>query len=114
MVDAVRLRDEPVDAPPAPVRWRGAACAPPGQAPAPAIGARLRDGSVPIDADGGWLHDIAVVETHVVAPACSDAFAAGRDLAAATVRDRVVRLPALTARLPVPPASRPEPERRRG
>ena len=58
--------------------------------------AGLSDGSVPVDADGGWLHNIAG-ETHVVAPACFEAFAAGRDLAAATVRNRVVRLHALTA-----------------
>ena len=37
--------------------------------------AGLRDGSVPVDAD--WLHDIAG-ETHLVAPACFEAFATGR------------------------------------
>lgn len=61
------------------------------------VGAGLRGGSVPANADGGWLHDIAR-ETYVVAPACFEAFAARRDLAAATVRNRVVRLPALIAR----------------
>ena len=35
------------------------------------------DGSVPVNAAGGWLHDIAG-ETYVVAPACFEAFAAGR------------------------------------
>ena len=53
--------------------------------------AGLCDGPVPADADGGWLQDIAG-ETYVVAPACFEAFAAGRDLAAAIVRNRVVRL----------------------
>ena len=57
----------------------------------------LRDGPVPANADGGWLHDIAGA-AYVVAPARFEAFAAGRDLAAATVRDRVVRLHALTVR----------------
>ena len=44
--------------------------------------AGLRDGSVPADADGGRLHDIAD-ETEVVAPTRFEAFADGRDLAAA-------------------------------
>ena len=57
----------------------------------------LSDGSVPVNADGAWLQNIAG-ETYVVAPACFEAFAAGWDLAAATVRNRVVRLHALTAR----------------
>ena len=61
------------------------------------VRAGLRDGSVPVNAEGGLLHDIAD-ETYVVAPARFEAFVAGRDLAAATVRSRVVRLPALTAR----------------
>ena len=52
--------------------------------------AGLRDGPVPADTDGGWLHNIAD-ETHVVAPARFEAFAAGRNRAAATVRSRVVR-----------------------
>ena len=76
----------------------------PKRAPPPAIGgegagwqwinwvrAGLRDGSVPVSADGAWLHNIAG-EAYVVAPACFEAFAAGRELAAATVRNRVVRL----------------------
>ena len=42
-------------------------------------GARLRDCSVPVGADGGRLHDIAG-ETHAVAPARFEASAAGRDL----------------------------------
>ena len=75
-----------------------------GQAPPPAIGgegagwewinwvrAGVRDGSVPINAAGAWLHNIAG-DAYVVAPACFEAFAAGRDLAPATVRNRVVRL----------------------
>ena len=51
----------------------------------------LRDGSVAINADGAWLHNIEG-EAYVVSPACFEAFAAGRDLAPATVRNRVVRL----------------------
>ena len=51
----------------------------------------LRDGSVPVNTRGAWLHNIAG-EAYVVAPACFEAFAAGRELAAATVRNRVVRL----------------------
>ena len=51
----------------------------------------LRDGSVPVNTAGGWLHNIAG-EAYVVAPACFEAFAAARDLAPATVRNRVVRL----------------------
>ena len=53
--------------------------------------AGLRDSSVPVDADGGRQFDIAD-ETYVVAPARIEALATGRDLAAATVRNRVVRL----------------------
>ena len=51
----------------------------------------LRDGSVPVNAAGAWLHNIAG-EAYAVAPACFEAFAAGRELAPATVRNRVVRL----------------------
>ena len=51
----------------------------------------LRDGSVPVNTAGAWLHNIEG-EAYVVAPACFEAFAAGRDLAPATVRNRVVRL----------------------
>ena len=76
----------------------------PARAPPPAIGGEgagwewinwvrsgIRDGSVPVNAAGGWLHNIAG-EAYVVSPACFEAFAAGRDLAPATVRNRVVRL----------------------
>ena len=51
----------------------------------------LRDGSVPVNAAGAWLHNI-VGEAYVVAPACFEAFAAERELAPGTVRNRVVRL----------------------
>ena len=44
--------------------------------------AEFRDGSVSADADGGRLYDITD-ETHMVAPACFEAVADGRDLAAA-------------------------------
>ena len=76
----------------------------PERTPPPAIGgegagwewinwarAGLRDGSVPVNAASAWLHNIAG-EAYVVAPACFEAFATGRDLAAATIRNRVVRL----------------------
>ena len=76
----------------------------PGRAPPPAIGgegagwewfnwarAGLRDGSVPVNAAGAWLHNIAG-DAYVVAPACFEAFAAERDLPPARVRNRVVRL----------------------
>ena len=55
------------------------------------VRAGLRDGSVPVNAPGAWLHNIEG-EAYAVSPACFEAFAAGRDLAAATVRNRVVRL----------------------
>ena len=51
----------------------------------------LRDGSVPANTAGAWLHNIAG-EAYVVSPACFEAFTAGRGIAAATVRNRVVRL----------------------
>ena len=51
----------------------------------------LRDGSVPVNAAGAWLHNIEG-EAYAVSPACFEAFAAGRGIAAATVRNRVVRL----------------------
>ena len=76
----------------------------PGRTPPPAIGGEgagwewinwvrtgLRDGSVPVNTTGAWLHNIEG-EAYVVAPACFEAFAAGRDLAPVTVRNRVVRL----------------------
>ena len=76
----------------------------PERTPPPAIGgegagwewinwvrAGLRDGSVAVNAEGAWLHNIAG-EAYVVTPACFEAFAAGRDLAPGTVRNRVVRL----------------------
>ena len=55
------------------------------------VRAGLRDGSVPVNIAGAWLHNIAG-EAYVVAPACFEAFAVGRDLAPATIRNRVVRL----------------------
>ena len=51
----------------------------------------IRDGSVPVNAPGAWLHNIEG-EAYAVSPACFEAFAAGRGIAAATVRNRVVRL----------------------
>ena len=55
------------------------------------VRAGLRDGSIQVNAAGAWLHNIEG-EAYVVAPACFEAFAAGRELAPATVRNRVVRL----------------------
>jgi len=55
------------------------------------VRAGLRDGSAPVNAASAWLHNIAG-EAYVVAPACFEAFAAGRELAPATIRNRVVRL----------------------
>ena len=55
------------------------------------VRAGLRDASVAVNAPGAWLHNIAG-EAYVVSPACFEAFAAGRELAPATVRNRVVRL----------------------
>ena len=82
----------------------GRAVAASGRAPPPAIGGEgagwewinwvregLRDGSVAVNAGGAWLHNIAG-EAYLVTPACVEAFAAGRDLAPATIRNRVVRL----------------------
>ena len=110
-------RGPAASAPPAPPAEEGAADRPhapqpqaataepePERAPPSAIGgegagwdwinwvrAGLRDGSVPVNAAGAWLHNIAG-EAYAVSPACFEAFAAGRDLAPATVRNRVVRL----------------------
>ena len=55
------------------------------------VRAGLRDGSVAVNAAGAWLHNIAD-EAFVVTPACFEAFAVARDLAPATIRNRVVRL----------------------
>ena len=55
------------------------------------VRAGLRDGSVPINGAGAWLHNIAG-EMYVVSAACFEEFAVGRELAAATDRNRVVRL----------------------
>ena len=76
----------------------------PERTPPPAIGgkgagwewinwvwASLHDGSVRVNAAGPWLHNIEG-EAYVVCPGCFEAFAAGRGIAAATVRNRVVRL----------------------
>ena len=104
-------RGPPVSTPAAPPAEEAAADrphAPQPQAatgdPAPAVGGEgagwewinwvrtgFRDGSVPVNAGGAWLHNIAG-EAYVVSPACFEAFAAGRDLGPATVRHRVVRL----------------------
>ena len=92
------------DPPDAPQPHGGTAEPAPERTPPPAIGgegagwewinwvrAGLRDGSVAVNTPGAWLHNIAG-EAYVVARACFEAFAAGRDLAPATVRNRVVRL----------------------
>ena len=95
---------EEVKADPAEAAQSQAASAEPEHTPPPAIGGEdagwewinwvrtgLRDGSVPVNAADGWLHHIAG-EAYVVSPACFEAFAAGRGIAPATVRNRVVRL----------------------
>ena len=92
------------DRPDAPLPQAATAEPAPERTPAPAIGgegagwewinwvrAGLRDGSVPVNAAGAWLHNIAG-EAYVVVPACFESFAAGQDLAPGTVRNRVVRL----------------------
>ena len=92
------------DRPEAPQPQPATAEAEPKRTPPPAIGgegagwewinwvrAGLRDGSVPVNTAGAWLHNIAG-KAYAVSPACFEAFAAGRDLAPATVRNRVVRL----------------------
>ena len=102
--DAPPAVEGAADRPDAP-QPQGATAEPaPERTPSPAIGgegagwewinwvrAGLRDGSVPFNAGGAWLHNIAG-EAYVVAPACFEAFAAGRELAPATVRNRVARL----------------------
>ena len=118
-IGLVLNRAAPVSAPAAPRAEEGAADPPdapqpqagtaepapaPERSPPPAIGGEgagwewinwvrsgLRDGSVPVNAAGAWLHNIAG-EAYVVAPACFEAFAAGRELAPATIRNRVARL----------------------
>ena len=104
--DAPPAEDAPADRPTAP-QPQAATTEPepaPGRAPPPAIGgegagwewinwvrAGLRDGSLAVNAPGAWLHNIEG-EAYAVSAACFEAFAAGRDLAPATVRHRVVRL----------------------
>ena len=46
---------------------------------------------MPVKTASAWLRNIAG-EAYVVTPACFAAFTAGRDLAPATIRNRVVRL----------------------
>ena len=104
--DAPPAEDAPADRPSAP-QPQAATAEPepaPGRTPPPAIGGEgagwewinwvrtgLHDGSLPVNAPGAWLHNIEG-EAYAVSPACFEAFAAGRDLATATVRHRVVRL----------------------
>ena len=102
--DAPPAEETAANRPVAPPPHAATAEPPPGRAPPPVIGSEgagwewvnwmrsgLRDGSVPVNTPGAWLHNIAG-EAYVVSPACFEAFAAGRDLAPATVRNRVVRL----------------------
>ena len=51
----------------------------------------LRDGTVPVNAEGGWLHNIAG-EAYVVVPDGFEEFAALEQVEAKTVRNRVARL----------------------
>ena len=102
--DAPPAEDAPADRPTAPQSQTAPAEPAPERTPPPVIGgegagwewinwvrAGVHDGSVAVNAAGAWLHNIAG-EAYVVTPACFETFAAGRDLAPATVRNRVVRL----------------------
>ena len=51
----------------------------------------LRDGTIAVNAEGGWLHNIAG-EAFVVVPDGLEAFATFESVAAKTVKNRVVRL----------------------
>ena len=51
----------------------------------------LRDGTIPVNADGGWLHNIAG-EAYVVVPDGFEAFAAIEEVEPGTVKNRVARL----------------------
>ena len=51
----------------------------------------LRDGAIPVNAEGGWLHNMAG-EAYVVVPDGFEAFAAAEGVEAKTVRNRVARL----------------------
>ena len=51
----------------------------------------LRDGTVVVNADGGWLHNIAG-EAYVVVPDGFEAFAAVEEVESKTVKNRVARL----------------------
>ena len=102
--DAPPAEEAVADRPPAPQSPPATPTPAPERTPPPAIGgegagwewinwvrAGLHDGSVAVNAPGAWLHNIAG-EAYAVTPACFEAFAAGRELAPATVRNRVVRL----------------------
>jgi len=51
----------------------------------------LRDGTIPVNAAGGWLHNVAG-EAYVVVPDGFEAFAASEEIEPKTVRNRVARL----------------------
>ena len=51
----------------------------------------VRDGSIPVNADGGWLHNIAG-EAYVVLPDCFEALAGEEQVDAKTIKNRVARL----------------------
>ena len=55
------------------------------------VRAGLRDGSIAVNAEGGWLHNIGG-EAYVVAPDGFEAFAAQEGLNAGTVKNRVSRI----------------------
>ena len=55
------------------------------------VRAGLRDGTIPADAKGGWMHNIAG-EAYVVVPECFEAFAQVENVDAKTVKNQVVRL----------------------
>ena len=102
--DAPPAEEAAADRPAAPQSPPATPTPAPARTPPPAIGgegagwewinwmrAGVRDGSLAVNAPGAWLHNIEG-EAYAVSPACFEAFAAGRDLATATVRHRVVRL----------------------
>jgi len=55
------------------------------------VRAGLRDGTIAVNGEGGWLHNVGG-EAYVVMPDGFEAFAAREGVAARTVRHRVVRL----------------------
>ncbi len=51
----------------------------------------FRDGTIPVNASGGWLHNLAG-EAYVVEPDCFEAFALQENVGTKTLKNRVARL----------------------